>query len=166
MDNTYANDSFSVTPEATEEVESVLLILTGLDFKYYAVFQLDDRLVVGRRSDSDIVFVNDHETSRQHCQFVLFCGHVLLEDLGSTNGTWVNGTRIEAQELHGGETISIGGMTLRMTKVDMGSTEGHSEQTNEMSPRSDEIPELMTDELFEVDQGTKPSSKELLYLSP
>ncbi|WP_437765335.1 sigma 54-interacting transcriptional regulator [Sorangium sp. So ce281] len=50
-------------------------------------------MVVGRRAPADLC-IPDKRISHLHAGFTLVGGHVLVEDLGSTNGTWVNGERI------------------------------------------------------------------------
>ena len=71
------------------------------------------RIVLGR-SGTDIV-VDDSEVSRQHCALEVHGAKVLVVDLGSTNGTFVGGQRIEASEIeHLGE-FRIGGTTFMLT---------------------------------------------------
>ena len=74
------------------------------------------RMVLGR-AGTDIV-VDDSEVSRQHCALEVHGAKVLLVDLGSTNGTFVGGQRIEASEIeHLGE-FRIGGTTFMLTVFD------------------------------------------------
>ncbi|MEO6714039.1 MAG: BTAD domain-containing putative transcriptional regulator [Mycobacteriales bacterium] len=80
---------------------------------------LTDRdAVVGRQSDSDVP-VRESEVSRQHARiFRLGEGHA-IEDLGSTNGTRVNGAPISAiTPLVRGDRIEIGSAALRYESVD------------------------------------------------
>ena len=58
---------------------------------------LPDRksIVIGRGLDCDVV-VKDEKASRRHCQLRRESGAFVLEDLGSKNGTFVNGERISA----------------------------------------------------------------------
>jgi len=61
---------------------------------------------LGRGSDTDIR-IEDPGASRNHCEIVL--GQpVLVRDLNSTNGTFVNGQRISQAEVADGSTIMIG----------------------------------------------------------
>ncbi len=70
------------------------------------------RLLVGRAPDSDIA-LDDEGVSRRHALFVCTPdGKVSVEDLGSTNGTSVDGTRIEVHELRGGEKLRFGSATV------------------------------------------------------
>ena len=52
-------------------------------------------IVIGRALDCDVV-VKDEKASRRHCQLRREGGTFVLEDLGSKNGTFVNGERITA----------------------------------------------------------------------
>jgi hypothetical protein len=65
---------------------------------------------MGRGSDTDIR-IDDPGASRNHCEIVL--GHpALMRDLGSTNGTLVDGVRVEQAELKDGSVITIGSTQL------------------------------------------------------
>lgn len=69
-------------------------------------------LTIGRGKHHDIV-VPDHYSSQDHAQFKHIRGVTILEDLGSTNGTWVNGERITSEvQLVAGDYIKIGSMTF------------------------------------------------------
>ena len=66
------------------------------------------RLLIGRESGNDIV-VPDINASRTHAEIRLEHGSIwVINDLGSTNGTYVNGRRIGTHELRDGERITIG----------------------------------------------------------
>jgi hypothetical protein len=60
-------------------------------------FRVDSRIVIGRQG-VDMVF-DDAEISRRHASLQLVQGSLVIEDLRSLNGTWVNGTRITAPTL-------------------------------------------------------------------
>jgi hypothetical protein len=62
---------------------------------------------VGRHPESDI-FLNDVTISRQHCRFVLGEGHLVVEDSGSTNGTYVNDARVDEAQLRAGDEVVVG----------------------------------------------------------
>jgi pSer/pThr/pTyr-binding forkhead associated (FHA) protein len=67
-----------------------------------------DVLTIGREAGNAIV-INDAEVSRKHTQFVFQGGKYIVTDLGSTNGTFVNGQRLTGQHiLQPGEVISLG----------------------------------------------------------
>jgi len=73
------------------------------------VFELNkNELYIGRDVSNDIV-ANDSEVSRKHARIVLQAGGFVLEDLGSTNGTFVNGQRLMGPHvLRPGEVIMLG----------------------------------------------------------
>lgn len=65
-------------------------------------------MTLGRDITNDIV-INDPEVSRHHCRLTQGSGGFTLEDLGSTNGTFVNGQRLTgARQLQPGDMIGLG----------------------------------------------------------
>jgi DNA-binding NtrC family response regulator len=69
-------------------------------------------LLVGRSPGADLQLV-DAKVSREHCRFTAASGVVRLEDLGSQNGTYVNGARLEApRPLAPGDEIAVGDSLL------------------------------------------------------
>lgn len=74
-------------------------------------FELDGDVVLGRENAT--ITLADEETSRRHAEIRVAAGVVVIEDLGSTNGTFVNGRRIDAViQLRGDETIKVGQSTF------------------------------------------------------
>ncbi len=73
------------------------------------VFRIErDRLVIGRSKQADIA-ITDPGVSRSHCAVLRKrSGEHFVEDLGSTNGTIVNGGRVERVELAPGDRIQLG----------------------------------------------------------
>ncbi|MCB2224654.1 MAG: FHA domain-containing protein [Actinobacteria bacterium] len=61
----------------------------------------------GRNTDA-LVFLDDVTVSRHHARFVVRPGSLEVFDLGSTNGTYVNGTRTEHAALAAGDEVIIG----------------------------------------------------------
>ncbi len=68
--------------------------------------------VLGRGSEADIV-VDDPGVSRRHVEIRLDGGVAVLRDLGSTNGTFVDGDRASRADLVDGTTITIGRTRIR-----------------------------------------------------
>jgi pSer/pThr/pTyr-binding forkhead associated (FHA) protein len=67
-----------------------------------------DVIMIGREATNGIA-INDAEISRRHSQLVFQGGKYVLSDLGSTNGTFVNGRRIVGQHiLVPGEVVALG----------------------------------------------------------
>lgn len=78
-------------------------------FQYF----LDDaRLGIGRRALNQVV-IDDPAVSLAHAVIVPVGNDHILEDLGSANGTFVNGTRIERHILQHGDVIEFGKYNLR-----------------------------------------------------
>ncbi len=74
--------------------------------------------IVGRAPESDLSLL-DGEVSRSHAQILVQAGHVQVEDLGSTNGTRVNGELIQALVgLRAGDRLAIGGHVLKLVFLD------------------------------------------------
>ena len=72
---------------------------------------------VGRHDDCQIR-IKSSQVSRRHCEFFEKKGMLLVKDLGSSNGTLVNGKKVEGQQvLEVGDEITIGGVKLQVTKV-------------------------------------------------
>jgi pSer/pThr/pTyr-binding forkhead associated (FHA) protein len=61
----------------------------------------------GRNTEA-LIFLDDVTVSRHHARFVVGSGRLELQDLGSTNGTYVNGVRAEYAELDSGDEVIIG----------------------------------------------------------
>lgn len=79
------------------------------------VFELTDAITTIGRDPSASVFLNDMTVSRKHAIIdfsQLDQGYVTIEDLGSLNGTWIDGAIINKAVLKDGSTIQIG--TFRM----------------------------------------------------
>jgi hypothetical protein len=73
----------------------------------------DGVLTIGRRSDNDIALL-DLEVSRRHARIDYVAPRYYLSDLGSTNGTRVNGRPVDGrQPLHPGDIIEVGSTRLR-----------------------------------------------------
>lgn len=66
-----------------------------------------ERTAVGRRPYNDVV-IDNLAVSGEHAVVQMTGAEVFLEDLNSTNGTYVNGKAIKRQQLHHGDTIEVG----------------------------------------------------------
>jgi pSer/pThr/pTyr-binding forkhead associated (FHA) protein len=72
---------------------------------------------VGRQPDSEIL-LDDVTVSRQHCQFTVTVDELAVEDLGSTNGTYVNETRVDQASLNPGDQVIIGRFQFLVARGD------------------------------------------------
>lgn len=67
--------------------------------------------VIGRRQESDLC-IPLMVVSRRHCELNLEKDRLKLRDLGSRNGTYVNGQRVDQAEVNPGDKIQIGPVTF------------------------------------------------------
>jgi hypothetical protein len=72
-------------------------------------------VIVGRAPGADIVIAASYVSGR-HARISPLAENLIIEDLGSTNGTTVNGTRINgAEQLQDGDTIGVGDVTMKVS---------------------------------------------------
>lgn len=72
---------------------------------------IGDGVEAGRHPDAAI-FLDDVTVSRHHAAFSIESGTLVVRDLGSTNGTYVNGTRCDRASLAAGDEVIIGRFRL------------------------------------------------------
>jgi hypothetical protein len=77
----------------------------------------DRQIVIGRSSDLDMVLVEDM-VSRKHARITMQGEQMWIEDLGSTNGTFVNGEKIKRAPLKEGDRVLIGTSILKVVASD------------------------------------------------
>ncbi|MBX7096935.1 MAG: DUF4388 domain-containing protein [Myxococcaceae bacterium] len=75
----------------------------------------DKQVVIGRSSELDMVLVEDM-VSRKHAKISVGAGKITIEDLGSTNGTFVNGEKVQQSRLKEGDRILIGTSILKLVR--------------------------------------------------
>lgn len=84
------------------------LIVEGVNNWAHTVWLKDKpEFTLGRSSECDVM-VNDSSCSKQHAKIILKDGCYYLRDLGSSNGTFINGRRIEHDQLKDGDIIKLG----------------------------------------------------------
>ncbi len=82
-----------------------------------AIVSQGQRVVVGRGDDADVVLA-DSDASRRHTLLTFDGDRVSAEDLGSTNGTWVGGRRLDGPaELDVGDVVGVGSASLTVVQV-------------------------------------------------
>jgi len=96
-----------------------------------------DQLTIGRDSNNGVA-INDAEVSRKHSRLTFQGGKYVLEDLGSTNGTFVNGQRLAGPVvLKAGDVVSLGEQIVLMydaINVDTGATIAVSRKSARVDP--------------------------------
>ena len=73
-----------------------------------------DTIVIGRRPDmADLVLTGDGAIAGRNCKLYVYNHHLYLEDMNSTNGTWLNGKRLtQPQQVSRGDEIRLGRSTF------------------------------------------------------
>ncbi len=74
-------------------------------------------VLVGRHSQADVRLPMP-DISRHHCRFVQTATGWRVVDLASTNGTFVNGVRVNEAEIHPGDKVRIGGVMFELFEGD------------------------------------------------
>ncbi len=72
-------------------------------------------LLMGRDPACDVVVLASARVSRKHCVLVRTADTIMIRDLGSTNGTRVNGAREARVKLVDGDELHLGKLQLRIT---------------------------------------------------
>lgn len=95
-------------------------LVLSMDDKRLAEITIDkDVMTIGRRKDSDIV-IEDKAASGRHSKLVTLLNDSFIEDLGSTNGTYVNGEPIKKHALNDKDVVTIGKHVLKYVHEESG----------------------------------------------
>jgi serine/threonine-protein kinase len=87
-------------------------------------FAQHDSFLIGRNPEAHLCLPNDRFFSRNHCLLEMNPPHSFLRDLGSTNGTFVNGQRVRDAYLNNGDRIQCGEtiLVVEVTATDLSET--------------------------------------------
>ncbi len=109
----------------------LVLSLNGAVLREYPLSK--ERLTIGRKADNDI-HVDNLAVSGQHALIITILNDSFLEDLGSTNGTYVNGKLIKKHALQNGDVVGIGKHELKYINEEASSAESDFEKTMIIRP--------------------------------
>jgi len=98
-----------------------LRVLAGPYKGHVFSFNQPDTFLIGRTNDSHLCLPDDRFFSRHHCLLEISPPRCFLRDLGSTNGTFVNGQRVAETFLKNGDQIQ-GGATVLLVEVNIESS--------------------------------------------
>lgn len=123
-------------------------------------------IIVGRSSDLDMVLVEDM-VSRRHAKFTVTGDQIFIQDLGSTNGTFVNGEKIKRARLQEGDRILIGTNIIKLVAFDGSSSGGDARarledvaaarRTTQVRTMSGSIAEIPLPDLLQLFSASKKS---------
>ncbi len=104
-------------PGAVAEAAAELVVTAGL--APGRRLTLRDELIIGRAVSGEGRLSDDADLSRRHARIARDArGRLTIEDLGSANGTFVNGQRVRGrQALNVGDSVQVGSTTLQLTEV-------------------------------------------------
>src|SRR6266404_5506051 len=99
----------------------LVLLSEGLTGRTYEL--KTDRTTVGRVSDNAFE-IPEASVSSHHCEIFLRGSDVVIKDLGSTNGTFINGEKIEEGTLKPGQILRVGMIEMRLESSDAAPSSG------------------------------------------
>src|SRR5919109_3672005 len=111
----------------------LILSLNGIIQGEYALNK--ERILIGRKPDSDIR-IDNLAVSSKHALIVTILDDSFLEDLGSTNGTYVNGKLIKKHALKNGDVIGLGKHELKYVNEHATADDEEFEKTMVIRPAS------------------------------
>src|SRR5882762_7455361 len=99
-----------VAHEGGKRDRAYLVVLAGASVgKMYKIEV--EKTVIGRGQKAQVRLLDDG-ISREHAQLVIEGSRIILHDLGSTNGTYCNGLKVDKKELCDGDKILVGSTTI------------------------------------------------------
>lgn len=120
-----------------------LRVIAGPQTGRFFTFDQHETFMIGRSEDAQFCLPHDRFFSRHHCLLEIAPPQCFLRDLGSTNGTFVNGLKADTAHLKNGDRIQGGETVL---EVEVSTAEQTVEYTNNQvpSPVIDTVPSLIT----------------------
>ena len=92
-------------------------------------------IFIGRDSECDVVLSDSRRVSRKHCCLAYINNQLLIRDLGSMNGVWINGLRVKRTgTMRPGDELSIGDVRFRLTTNDGESDQQQEENASAAQP--------------------------------
>lgn len=91
-------------------------------------------LLIGRNPDCDVILKQSRKVSRTHCLLACVENTIVVRDLGSTNGVWLNSQRVERESrIKVGDELSIADVRYNLVRVEKNN--GLKETPNGETPR-------------------------------
>lgn len=134
-------------------VVNTLRVVAGRDMLRFVTLEEDEVVVIGR-DETATLELSDASVSRRHAKVRFLDGQVLVEDLGSTNGTAVNGQIIDRATLNVGDHLEVGAVSLRLDLLSLEEV-GHLESVIQRleAPKRDQLTGLLTRAYIDEELG-------------
>lgn len=129
-------------PKSSGKPQITITVLAGPE--QGQVFKIARPTTTIGRSNTCEVVITDPLVSRQHCQILLGMGGINLRDLGSTNGTFLNGVRVTESPIRNQDVISVGSTRFRFA------VEVTKDSLESKTPKIDELAHKKLLTLYEV----------------
>ena len=109
------NSGGPIIPNAVIEGESYCIEVLRGPTKGDLIFLKDEKNTFGRGDDCTVL-LDDITVSRHHCEIISKDGDLILTDIGSTNGTYVNSNQIESCKIETGDVMQIGKFVFALAR--------------------------------------------------
>ncbi len=103
----------STFEKRSDNYQLALVFVTGPEAGREKFLADGEELIVGRSKDAHVI-INDNKASRRHARFHSAAGELYVEDLGSFNGTFVNGAKVERRALMPGDSVEVGNVRIKI----------------------------------------------------
>ena len=117
-----------------------------------------DVMIVGRKRGQCDIVLDHHGVSKLHCAIAKTDGLLFIRDLGSTNGTKVNGQRVMRGALLPGDELAFGGVKFRVHLGPGDPEVGPEEKTEMLSVITGRVADMREQELVAVDSAVDSDS--------
>lgn len=128
--------------------------------------RMEREIIIGRSSELDMVLVEDM-VSRKHAKISTNGDQIVIQDLGSTNGTFVNGEKVKKIRLKEGDRILIGTSIIKLIAIDSSQvvTEGEARQRLEATGQRRNVSSANKPMSGSIDEIPLPDLLQLLSTS-
>jgi predicted component of type VI protein secretion system len=134
----------------------VVLVMFRADGERRSFSIVRDMTVIGRREDCDLR-IPLGEVSRKHCRMIKDGDTVRLEDLGSSNGTFHNGQRVQEAVLAPGDNVQVGPVSF-VVQID------GQPADDELQPPIKETAQQAMGDFLPVEEGSEPTPESIAEL--
>ena len=94
-------------------------------------------VLIGRNPDCDVVLTKSRKVSRAHCLVACINNQIIVRDLGSTNGVWVNGQRVERESrIRLGDELSVADVRYHLVNIDQNESNSQAKKKSKAKKSS------------------------------